>query len=93
MYYAKAFTLMPPNLPLTSMNICNVIAKSPSPPKQHFAVPYVLKLLGETEEGIRSLATFDAVSYAGAAVPVSVAPFNVSFYLSKGGLTRVTRMT
>jgi hypothetical protein len=29
-----------------------------------------LQLLGETEEGTRALAAFEAVSYAGAAVPV-----------------------
>lgn len=68
-YYAKPFTLFPPHLPLTSRNICRVIASSPDPPEQHFAVPYVLKLLAETEEGTRALAAFDAVSFAGAAVP------------------------
>ena len=72
MYHGKAFTLMPPNLPLTAANICRIIKASPSPPVQHFAVPYVHKLLGETDEGIRTLAGFEAVSYAGAAVPVSV---------------------
>jgi hypothetical protein len=60
---------MPPHLPLTSANICRVIRNSPSPPTQHFAVPYVLKLLGETEEGVKALASFEAVSFAGAAVP------------------------
>ena len=35
----------------------------------HYAVPYVLKLLAETDEGIECLAGFEAVSYAGAAVP------------------------
>lgn len=62
---------MPPNLPLTSANICKIIRASPTPPVQHFAVPYVLKLLGETEEGVQTLADFEAVSFAGAAVPVS----------------------
>jgi hypothetical protein len=60
---------MPPNLPLTSANICKIIRASPTPPVQHFAVPYVLKLLGETEEGVETLASFEAVSFAGAAVP------------------------
>ena len=69
-YHGKTFTLMPPNLPLTSANICRIIRTSPTPPVQHFAVPYVLKLLGETQEGIETLATFEAVSFAGAAVPV-----------------------
>lgn len=60
---------MPPHLPLTSANICRVIRNSPTPPTQHFAVPYVLKLLGETDEGVEALASFEAVSFAGAAVP------------------------
>jgi len=70
-YNAKTFTLMPPHLPLTSANICRIIRESPTTPVQHFAVPYVLKLLAETEEGVQTLAGFEAVSFAGAAVPVS----------------------
>ncbi|KAK4688566.1 hypothetical protein P7C73_g1542, partial [Tremellales sp. Uapishka_1] len=38
-------------------------------PQQLTAVPYVLKLLAETEEGLDILSTFVAVSFAGAAVP------------------------
>lgn len=60
---------MPPHLPITSANIVRVIKASPTPPVQHFAVPYVLKLLGETEDGSASLAAMEAVSFAGAAVP------------------------
>ncbi|KAJ7493419.1 L-aminoadipate-semialdehyde dehydrogenase [Mycena galericulata] len=67
-YSAKPITLFPPHLPLTSANICAVLAASP-PVTQCFAVPYVIKLLGETEEGIAALASFDIVGYAGAAVP------------------------
>ncbi|WVQ83357.1 hypothetical protein IAT38_005496 [Cryptococcus sp. DSM 104549] len=69
LYHGKTFTLMPPNLPLTSANICRIIRQSPTPPVQHFAVPYVLKLLGETDEGVETLAAFEAVSFAGAALP------------------------
>lgn len=69
LYHGKAFTLMPPHLPITSANIVRTIKSSPTPPVQHFAVPYVLKLLGETEEGTASLASMEAVSFAGAAVP------------------------
>lgn len=36
---------------------------------QHFAVPYVLKLLAESAAGVASLASMEAVSFAGAAVP------------------------
>jgi hypothetical protein len=71
-YHGQPFTLHPPHIPLTSGNICRVIRSSPSPPTQHFAVPYVLKLLAETEEGTETLAGFEAVSFAGAAVPVSL---------------------
>jgi len=60
---------------MTSANLVRIIDQSPVRPEQHFAVPYVLKLMGETEEGVKSLARFDAVSFAGAAVPVCVPLF------------------
>ena len=60
---------MPPHLPITAANIVRVINASPTRPVQHFAVPYVLKLLEESKEGTRSLAAMEAVSFAGAAVP------------------------
>ncbi|KAJ7695061.1 L-aminoadipate-semialdehyde dehydrogenase [Mycena rosella] len=59
---------LPAPSPLTSANICAVLALSP-PVTQCFAVPYVIKLLGETPEGTAALASFDIVGYAGAAVP------------------------
>ncbi|KAJ7880350.1 L-aminoadipate-semialdehyde dehydrogenase [Mycena olivaceomarginata] len=68
MYSTQPITLFPPHLPLTSANICAVLKASP-PVKQCFAVPYVIKLLGETPEGVTALASFDLVGYAGAAVP------------------------
>ncbi|KAJ3895239.1 L-aminoadipate-semialdehyde dehydrogenase [Lentinula edodes] len=68
MYPGRPFTLFPPHLPLTSANICAVHALSPDT-RQCFAVPYVIKLLGETEEGVKMLTTFDVVSYAGAPLP------------------------
>ncbi|KAJ7743089.1 L-aminoadipate-semialdehyde dehydrogenase [Mycena metata] len=68
MYSTQPITLFPPHLPLTSANICAVLAASP-PVKQCFAVPYVIKLLAETPDGVAALASFDLVSYAGAAVP------------------------
>ncbi|KAK7060800.1 hypothetical protein VNI00_000533 [Paramarasmius palmivorus] len=68
MYPGKPMTLFPPHLPLTSANICAVYEASP-PTRQCFAVPYVIKLLGETEEGTRMLASFDVVSFAGAPLP------------------------
>ncbi|KAJ3986293.1 L-aminoadipate-semialdehyde dehydrogenase [Lentinula detonsa] len=68
MYPGQPFTLFPPHLPLTSTNICAVHEQSPDT-RQCFAVPYVIKLLGETEEGTKMLASFDVVSYAGAPLP------------------------
>ncbi|KAJ7132141.1 L-aminoadipate-semialdehyde dehydrogenase [Mycena epipterygia] len=68
MYSTQPITLFPPHLPLTSANICAVLKASP-PVRQCFAVPYVIKLLGETPEGLAALASFDIVGYAGAAVP------------------------
>ncbi|KAJ7113690.1 L-aminoadipate-semialdehyde dehydrogenase [Mycena crocata] len=68
MYSTQPITLFPPHLPLTSANICSVLKASP-PVRQCFAVPYVIKLLGETPEGVAALASFDIVGYAGAAVP------------------------
>ncbi|THV03189.1 L-aminoadipate-semialdehyde dehydrogenase [Dendrothele bispora CBS 962.96] len=68
MYPGKPFVLFPPHLPLTSANICAVHAIAPDC-RQCFAVPYVIKLLGETEEGVKMMASFDVVSYAGAPLP------------------------
>lgn len=82
-YHGKAFTLMPPHLPLTSANICRIIHASPTRPVQHFAVSYVLKLLAETDEGTQTLAEFESVSFAGAPVPVgSVFILFFAFFLS-----------
>ncbi|KAG7093526.1 putative NRPS-like protein biosynthetic cluster, variant 2 [Marasmius oreades] len=67
-YPGRPITLFPPHLPLTSANICAIHKVSP-PARQCFAVPYVIKLLGETEDGIRTLSTFDVVSFAGAPLP------------------------
>jgi long-subunit acyl-CoA synthetase (AMP-forming) len=47
----------------------HTINTSPTRPVQHFAVPYVLKLLAESAAGTQSLADMEAVSFAGAALP------------------------
>ncbi|KAG7444789.1 L-aminoadipate-semialdehyde dehydrogenase [Guyanagaster necrorhizus] len=67
-YPGQPLTLFPPHLPLTSSNICAVLAASP-PIRQCYAVPYVIKLLAETPEGVNALASFDIVGYAGAPLP------------------------
>ncbi|SJK99612.1 related to LYS2  len=64
----QPLTLFPPHLPLTSSNICAVLAASP-PVRQCYAVPYIIKLLAETPAGVNALASFDIVGYAGAPLP------------------------
>ncbi|CCM04467.1 uncharacterized protein FIBRA_06647 [Fibroporia radiculosa] len=69
-YYAGVpFSLFPPHLPLTSANVCKAIKAVPVPCPLFFAVPYVIKLLGETEEGVKALADFESITFAGAALP------------------------
>ncbi|OSX67090.1 hypothetical protein POSPLADRAFT_1128883 [Postia placenta MAD-698-R-SB12] len=69
-YYAGVpFSLFPPHLPLTSANICKVITKIPVHTPLCFLVPYVIKLLGETEEGVCALAEFESITFSGAPVP------------------------
>ncbi|KAK0193418.1 L-aminoadipate-semialdehyde dehydrogenase [Armillaria mellea] len=63
-YPGQPLTLFPPHLPLTSSNICAVLAASP-PVRQCYAVP----LLAETPAGVDALASFDIVGYAGAPLP------------------------
>lgn len=54
-------------LPLTKQNLTATIAAVR--PDLLFCVPYVLKLLGESKEGIESLAKIDLVMYGGSACP------------------------
>lgn len=67
--HADPVTLLPPHLPATAANIVRIIKASPSPPQHLYAVPYVLKLLAETADGVAILASMDTVSSAGAAIP------------------------
>lgn len=79
MYSNQPITLFPGHLPLTAANICAIIdarsaiakerGEGHSGMRQCFAVPYVIKLMSESEEGVNRLAKFDMVSYAGAPVP------------------------
>ncbi|KAK0493925.1 L-aminoadipate-semialdehyde dehydrogenase [Armillaria luteobubalina] len=68
MYPGQPLTLFPHHLPLTSSNICAVLAASPLV-RQCYAVPYIIKLLAETPAGVNALASFDIVAYAGAPLP------------------------
>ncbi|KAF1922747.1 acetyl-CoA synthetase-like protein [Didymella exigua CBS 183.55] len=53
--------------PLTKQNITATLAAVK--PDLLFCVPYVLKLLGESEEGIKALADIEIVMYGGSACP------------------------
>ncbi|KAF2023697.1 acetyl-CoA synthetase-like protein [Setomelanomma holmii] len=55
------------SLPLTKQNLTATIERVK--PNLLFCVPYILKLLGESEEGICSLASIDLVMYGGSACP------------------------
>ncbi|KAL0576935.1 hypothetical protein V5O48_005042 [Marasmius crinis-equi] len=61
-------TISPPHLPSTAANLCAAFAASP-PATYCFAVPYILKLLAETEEGMKMLQTFQVVGVSGAPTP------------------------
>ena len=55
------------SLPLTKQNLTVTIDFVK--PDLLFCVPYILKLLGESKEGISSLASIDLVMYGGSACP------------------------
>ncbi|KAH7109872.1 hypothetical protein B0J11DRAFT_234772 [Dendryphion nanum] len=55
------------SLPITSKNLAETLAHVK--PDLLFCVPYILKLLGETEKGIQTLAAIDLVMYGGSACP------------------------
>ncbi|CAO2652055.1 Nn.00g003380.m01.CDS01 [Neocucurbitaria sp. VM-36] len=55
------------SLPITSKNLTDTVEYVK--PELLFCVPYILKLLGETEKGIQSLAAVDLVMYGGSACP------------------------
>ena len=55
------------SLPITAKGLTETIEHVK--PDLLFCVPYVLKLLGETEQGIQALASIDVVMYGGSACP------------------------
>jgi acyl-CoA synthetase (AMP-forming)/AMP-acid ligase II len=70
------------SLPLTKQNLIAAIERVK--PDLMFCVPYILKLLGESEEGIRCLANIDLVMYGG-----SACPDNLGDLLVKNGVNLV----
>lgn len=55
-------------MPLTTANITAALENAEHT-EGFYVVPYVLKLLGESESGIRLLQSFKIVTYGGAACP------------------------
>lgn len=53
--------------PITSQNLVDVLEHVK--PELLFCVPYILKLLGETERGTKALAAIDLIMYGGSACP------------------------
>ncbi|KAJ9094096.1 hypothetical protein QFC21_006197 [Naganishia friedmannii] len=64
----KLLSLFPSELPLTTANIIAALENADHT-EGFYVVPYVLKLLGESEAGIRLLQAFKIVTYGGAACP------------------------
>lgn len=56
-------------IPLTTHNLKRVLEKTPPDVEGFYAVPYVLKLLGDSEEGIQLLKRFKLVTFAGSPCP------------------------
>lgn len=68
LYSSKPIWVFPASdLPLTSFNVLSLLRLC-SPSALH-AVPYILKLLGDSEEGIERLSQFKLVIYGGSAMP------------------------
>lgn len=55
------------NLPLTKQNLLATLQHAQ--PDLLFCVPYVLKLLADSDEGIRAMASIDLIMYGGSACP------------------------
>jgi hypothetical protein len=64
----KLLSLFPSELPLTTSNITRALENAPKT-DGFYVVPYVLKLLGESDQGVGLLKGFKIVTYGGAACP------------------------
>lgn len=60
--------LFPSEIPLTTQNVNSALANA-GPVQGLYVVPYVLKLLAESDQGISLLQSFKLVTYGGAACP------------------------
>ncbi|KAL4810893.1 hypothetical protein BDV18DRAFT_149974 [Aspergillus unguis] len=69
-YSCKTLHLFNPNLPLTSKYLVEIMRSYPF--EIFYGVPYALKLLAESEDGIRALAGLKAVMFGGSPCPDSL---------------------
>ncbi|KNG85006.1 NRPS-like enzyme [Aspergillus nomiae NRRL 13137] len=69
-YSSKRLYLYNAELPLTRQHLLSIMQAHPL--EIFYGVPYALKLLAETEEGIAALAQFKAVMFGGSACPDSL---------------------
>ncbi|KAE8366965.1 hypothetical protein BDV27DRAFT_170377 [Aspergillus caelatus] len=69
-YSSKRLYLYNAELPLTRQHLLDIMQAHPL--EIFYGVPYALKLLAETEEGIAALAQFRAVMFGGSACPDSL---------------------
>ncbi|KAG8995366.1 hypothetical protein FRB94_009200 [Tulasnella sp. JGI-2019a] len=69
-YAVKPIYLFPAStLPLTATNLLGLLQQPDCNPEALFAVPYVYKLLGESEEGLELLKEFKLCTFGGSAMP------------------------
>lgn len=66
-YSGKPMSYYNYTFPITSQNLVDVLEHVK--PELLFCVPYILKLLGETERGTKALAAIDLIMYGGSACP------------------------
>ncbi|KAL2814499.1 hypothetical protein BJX63DRAFT_420833 [Aspergillus granulosus] len=69
-YSCKSLHLYNPGLPLTSQYLVDIMRSHSF--EIFYGVPYALKLLAESEEGIKALANLKAVMFGGSACPDSL---------------------
>ncbi|KAG9316268.1 hypothetical protein JVU11DRAFT_2297 [Chiua virens] len=77
-YAAKPLYLFPTgSIPLTSANVIRVLSQAPDI-EALYGVPFALKLLAETQEGLRVLKSLKLVTFGGSACPDELGDFLVS---------------
>ncbi|KAM0749958.1 L-aminoadipate-semialdehyde dehydrogenase [Meredithblackwellia eburnea MCA 4105] len=73
LYSVKPLHLFPASeLPLTTANVLRILEQPECGAEALFGVPYVYKLLGETDEGIERLKQFKLCLYGGSAMPTEL---------------------